>query len=327
MDISIIVPVYNVEKYLVRCLDSLVNQHFSGTFEVIAVDDASTDRSLQILYEYQKNEDRLRVISHETNKKLSITRKTGINAANGDYIMHVDADDWLLPGALRTLFSKCKQLDADVVVFNIMREDEKGNKIYVDKTGKELLTDDKLKVQEYFFGGVVNKITRRTLIQNGISGTVGVNSSEDLLYCFELLIKARTFYMLPTTFYVYYINPESLTRSRQIENYLQDQLILFRQIQLIVSKNKTDSTLTENTLRYLDRLFFKGLALLLFWHKTIRVDKQKIIDSFHDIPIMSKARVKALESAMNNKYICLFQVAKGFGIKIALGIYYRSFKK
>lgn len=96
MDISVIVPVYSVEEYLARCLDSIFSQHFSGLFEVIAVDDATTDRSLHILKSYQRTEPRLVVLTHEENKKLSIARTTGMNAARGDSIMHVDADDRLL---------------------------------------------------------------------------------------------------------------------------------------------------------------------------------------------------------------------------------------
>ena len=72
-NLSIIVPVYNVEKYLVRCLDSIFVQNFSGTFEVIAVDDASTDNSLEILKSYSKNESRLKIIEHKSNKNLSIS--------------------------------------------------------------------------------------------------------------------------------------------------------------------------------------------------------------------------------------------------------------
>jgi glycosyltransferase involved in cell wall biosynthesis len=327
MDISIIVPVYNVEKYLIRCLNSICQQEFSGTFEVIAVDDASTDNSLQILLDYQKKECRLTVITHESNKKLSIARSTGIKVSKGDYIMHVDADDWLLPGALETLFSKCIQSKADVVVFNVMREDEKGNKFYLDRTGKELITTDKLKVQRYFFGGVVNKITQRKLIENGISGTVGVNSTEDLLYCFELLLKAKIIYMMPTTFYVYYINPESLTRTVQPDKYIQDQVVLINQIQLIDQKYNADSKLTENVLSYVEKWLFLMMARMQFGQKTKKEMNLQIISHFRNILILNPARIHRIESVMNNKYLGLIEVANRWSIRTALGIVYRSFRK
>ena len=108
-NISIIVPVYNVEKYLVRCLDSIFTQNFSGTFEVIAVEDASTDNSLKVLKSYQAKEHGLKVIEHRINKNLSLARATGVSACSGDYIMHVDSDDWLLSNALENLYAKFVQ--------------------------------------------------------------------------------------------------------------------------------------------------------------------------------------------------------------------------
>ena len=101
--ISIIVPVYNVEKFLERCLDSIFKQQFSSVFEVIAVDDCSTDNSLHVLKEYQKREKRLIIIEHEINKKLSCASKTGIRASTGDYIMHVDSDDWSITQCIGTV--------------------------------------------------------------------------------------------------------------------------------------------------------------------------------------------------------------------------------
>ena len=149
-DLSIIIPVYNVEKYLIRCLDSVFNQQFSGTYEVIAVDDGSTDSCLHVLKGYREKETRLKVIEHGENKKLSVARASGMKAAKGDYIMHVDSDDWLLPNALENLFRKCMELDVDVVVFNHVRENSKGERTNVKSIKKETFTTDKLKVQSYF---------------------------------------------------------------------------------------------------------------------------------------------------------------------------------
>ena len=121
VDISIIVPVFNVRNYLLRCLDSIFSQQFDGVFEVIAVDDASTDGSLDILKRYQSSEPRLRLLEHELNKKLSSARSTGMKHAIGAYIMHVDSDDCLIPGALRRLHNYCLKYSPDIIVFNYIR--------------------------------------------------------------------------------------------------------------------------------------------------------------------------------------------------------------
>jgi len=94
MDISIVVAVYNVEKYLRRYLNSIFSQHLCGTFEVIAVNGASTDSSARTLETNLQREPRLAVISRQVNKGLSITRATAMKAALGEYVMHVDSDDW-----------------------------------------------------------------------------------------------------------------------------------------------------------------------------------------------------------------------------------------
>lgn len=326
MDISIIVPVYNVEKYLIRCLNSIFNQQFSGTFEVIAVDDASTDRSLQILYEYQKQESRLTVIAHEINKKLSITRTTGISASKGEYIMHVDSDDWLLPDSLERIYSICVESNADVVVYNVMREDEAGNKIYPNKVDIELKTNDKLKIQKYFLGGVVNKITRRRFIEDRISGTIGVNNAEDLLYCFELLLKANTFYLTREIFYVYFINSHSLTWNVQPEIYIQDQLNIIHQLDSIVEHFKAETKLTENVLNYFENWLYLMIARMQFGQKLNREKSQKIVTHFRDIPILNSARIARIESAMKNKFFVLKEVANRWSVRTALGIIYRSFR-
>ncbi len=91
--ISIIVPIYNVEKYLRRCLDSLLIQYFKD-IEIIAINDGSTDLSLQILNEYAIKDDRLKIID-QSNGGVSSARNAGIDAASGEYIGFVDPDDWV----------------------------------------------------------------------------------------------------------------------------------------------------------------------------------------------------------------------------------------
>ena len=91
--VSIIVPVYNIEKYLAKCLDSLINQTLED-IEIICVNDGSTDNSAEILNEYAQKDCRIKIINQD-NAGLSAARNTGINAANGEYIGYVDSDDWI----------------------------------------------------------------------------------------------------------------------------------------------------------------------------------------------------------------------------------------
>ena len=114
--ISVLIPVYNTAKYLPACLDSVLSQSMPE-FEVIAVNDASTDDSRQILARYAAKDSRIRIIDHECNKGLLAARITGIKAASGKYIQFLDSDDELLPEILRELFDTAEKNQADIVHF------------------------------------------------------------------------------------------------------------------------------------------------------------------------------------------------------------------
>lgn len=113
--ISVVVPVYNMEKYLSRCIDSILDQTYQN-LEIILVNDASTDDSLSIIEEYIKTDERIKVISHKTNMGLFQARITGSEIANGKYIAFVDSDDYISCDWFRKLVSKAEYTGSDVVV-------------------------------------------------------------------------------------------------------------------------------------------------------------------------------------------------------------------
>ncbi|WP_411678086.1 glycosyltransferase family 2 protein [Caproicibacter sp.] len=117
--ISVIVPIYNVEKYLERCVGSILNQTFSD-FEVLLVNDASTDRSLEIARKYS-GDGRVRVLD-KPHSGLGNTRNYGVERAGGDYLLFVDSDDWIDENMLKNLYSAAVEYQADLVLFNFIRE-------------------------------------------------------------------------------------------------------------------------------------------------------------------------------------------------------------
>ncbi len=112
--ISIIVPVYNVEKYLERCILSIINQSYSN-IEIIIVNDGSTDGSEDIINKYKKEDSRIKSIYQE-NGGLSSARNTGIDCCNGEYIMFVDSDDYIHANMTKTLYTNMIENDADISV-------------------------------------------------------------------------------------------------------------------------------------------------------------------------------------------------------------------
>lgn len=113
MKLSIIVPVYKVEKYIRRCLDSIINQTFTD-FELILVDDGSPDTSGEICEGYAKKDERIRVI-HQENKGLSGARNTGVEVSKGEYIGFVDSDDWIELEMYEKLITAAEKYGADIV--------------------------------------------------------------------------------------------------------------------------------------------------------------------------------------------------------------------
>lgn len=120
--LSIVIPFYNVEKYIAECLDSVYNQDIpEEEYEVICVNDASPDGSRDIVLEYQKKHTNLILVEHEVNRKLGAARNTGRRIARGKYLWNVDSDDMIAPNCLSKILDKCEKNDLDVLLFGFSR--------------------------------------------------------------------------------------------------------------------------------------------------------------------------------------------------------------
>jgi len=326
-EISIILPVYNVEKQLEKCLNSISRQVFSGTFEIIACEAFSTDNSLAILKSFQIKEPRLRIIEHGFREELSTSRMTGFNASTGDYIMHLDSDDWLLPGALEKLYQTCRETDADVVVFDYVTEDINGKRSSSKHIKEKIITTDKFIVQNHFYGACWNKIVRRVLNENMVYSEIGVTNTEDLPYSLEVLLKAEKICLLPEPFYVYFVNTESSSYTTNWEQYLNNQIFILNQIQKIVTKYNVELRFTENVLDYFEKWVYLQLARIHFWQREKLTNCSKMVRELFLYQIMSKDRIARLEFSIESKYTCLFELIDRLGLKIGAGIIFRSIVK
>lgn len=129
--ISVIIPVYNTENYLCRCLDSVCNQTLED-IEIICIDDCSTDKSFEILSNYAYMDKRIRIISFEKNRGVSIARNTGIEEASGDYLSFVDSDDYIDLDFYEKLYNLAINNDTDVVKGNIYTLNTINNKLFLE---------------------------------------------------------------------------------------------------------------------------------------------------------------------------------------------------
>ena len=191
--VSVIVPVYKVEPWLERCLDSLVNQTLKE-IEIIVIDDGSPDRCGEICDAYAVKDSRFRVV-HQENRGLSAARNVGIELAQADYLMFVDSDDWVDPEFCRLPYEAAVEHGADIVIFQYERVRGTAHKIIPENTAEGMKTKDEA-IWMLFHGlGVTvwNKLYHRILFS--------VNRFPVGRLCEDLAITHRTIYEAERVFY------------------------------------------------------------------------------------------------------------------------------
>lgn len=208
---SIIVPVYNVEKYLPKCLDSLVNQTYTN-IEIICVNDGSTDSSFQVLEEYAQLDSRIRVINQE-NQGVSVARNVGIENSTGEYILFVDADDWLNIKTCEKI--NANLLDNDLISFNAT---------FVSKN-KLVLGIKKNKSTMLNCGMWAICYKREFLNKNQIRFPQGIKIAEDSVFKCQAFSQTNNILILDNYLYFYLADREN--SASKVENIIQDDIETF----------------------------------------------------------------------------------------------------
>lgn len=230
--ISVVIPVYNVEKYIKRCVDSVINQTHSA-LEIILVDDGSPDDSPQICDDYAKEDSRIKAI-HKTNGGLSSARNAGMEIMTGKYLFFLDSDDWLEPDGLERLYKVAEQHQVDFVRYRAIRTGWPGAEENIPCCVEEIrelsegLYDRKRIIEEIYprllatskltMGAVVGacgSLYRSAFINSyHLRFYEDVKFSEDLIFSANVVKAANSFYFLdsPGTYHYFY-NPDSISKS------------------------------------------------------------------------------------------------------------------
>lgn len=216
--ISVIVPVYNVEKYLRECLDSIVNQSVTP-FEVICIDDASTDSSFNILKDYAGKYDYITLVQNETNKGQSFTRNLGVELADGEYLFFVDSDDYLNKDAIRVLNDVVEKEALDVIAFSASTKYENNGERDWEAKGRKHKYPDvmegpeaylKLNENKEYSGTLWQHLFRRELILKYNIEFIGRTNHEDVVYTFLSYINAKKVKVIEHILYTYRLRDDSL---------------------------------------------------------------------------------------------------------------------
>ena len=224
--ISIIVPIYNIDKYLDKCLSSIINQTYEE-LEIILVDDGSTDKSALICDEYMKKDNRI-IVLHKKNEGLVKARKDGLKASTGQYILYIDGDDWIELNMIKRLYETTVNERVDVVMCG--RYEDAGNTCRAVCHGIPKGRYSKEKLMKYvypnmivknkffewgLFPGVWDKLFKReTLVsfQNQVNDKITMG--EDALCTYPYLLNANSIYILDECLYHYRQTPTSMVHQQ-----------------------------------------------------------------------------------------------------------------
>lgn len=225
-EISIIIPVYNAEKYLNQCMDSIINQTFTD-IEIVCVNDGSTDDSLVILQDYQRKDNRIKIVN-KINGGLVAARITGVSCSEGEYVSFVDADDWIDTEMYEKLYYYATKYNCDMVCSGLYRQFENSGVLNKNAIGEGLYDEVNLVKDVYpymLFDGhffqlgvrpnLVGKLIRKSIIQEvQKDAPEDVTNGEDVMITYPSLLKCNKVYLLDNAWYYYRQYPDSMSQKK-----------------------------------------------------------------------------------------------------------------
>lgn len=243
MDISVVIPVYNVEKYLKRCVDSVLCQK-NVSLEIILVDDGSTDASGRICDDYDVHHSNVRCI-HIKNSGPATAKNRGYEIAKGNYVAFIDSDDEIKPNMFCTMLQSGYKHDADIVCCNYIQINEDGSYEHTEHTGKEyvLNQDEALKailVKDKIYSQCWTKIYKRaTMDANHIMNTEGLKTDEDFIYNIQAFACSKTVCIVDKPLYIYTHRSTSLSKdyfNDHIHQYIDNRILRLELVEKIIKK-------------------------------------------------------------------------------------------
>ncbi|WP_298770871.1 glycosyltransferase family 2 protein [uncultured Fibrobacter sp.] len=224
--ISVIVAVYAAEKYLRQCLESLLNQTFQD-FEVVLVDDGSKDDSGKICDEFAEKDSRIKVV-HKENGGVASARQCGLENSIGEYVIHVDPDDWIEPVMLQEMLQKAVEDSSDMVICDFMKH-ENDTSIRLPQEPESL--DARNVMREFFqnlHGSCCNKLVKRSLFgKYKISFPLHMTVWEDLFVCVMLTMHNIRISYIPKAFYHYQCSVNENSLVNQVSMRKIDSMLFF----------------------------------------------------------------------------------------------------
>lgn len=279
--LSIIIPAYNVEKYIEKSVRSVLNQTLKE-IEIIVINDGSTDDTKDILNKLEKEDKRLKVL-HKKNGGLSSARNAGLKICCGKFIAHLDGDDWIEQDAYELMYKAAIENNLDIVVSDYYDDYEEKKIIYKEEINVEekILNNEKY-LKEYFSGNGVpaiwSKIYKKNIYKD-IFHPENISIGEDLCTLPKLILKAKRIGKVNKAFVHYMNNLESMSRDK-MSLKLNELIIALEEIELYFKKEdeyiKYKEYILKNKILHLSNFIY----YTPYWQKDIYLQNNKIIFKF-----------------------------------------------
>lgn len=293
--VSVIVPVYKVEKYIERCARSLFNQTLDD-IEYIFVDDCSPDRSIEILNqvigEYPGRKDQVQIIHHASNQGLALARQTGLKAATGEYIAHCDSDDWVDNDMYSQMYREAITKNSDLVICDYILTNgtsdiDRIKSCHAD-TPKQEIKNCLLQRDPW---SLCNKLFRKKVYYNIEYPQDAMG--EDMATTIQLLWNCESMSYISKPYYKYYYNPESITKKITRENCINRFEQLSKNTDIVLNfLNRTDAKIFEAELVVYKNFIRSVLYPLVYdrkyysiWNNMfVNLNKQALLSTNISIP-------------------------------------------
>lgn len=239
--VSVIVPIYGVEKYIERCARSLFQQTLED-IEFIFVNDFTYDNSIKILEnvlcEYPSRKQQTIILHHNRNLGLPQSRKTGIDHSSGEYIIHCDSDDWVDTDLYETMYNVAKKGNYDLVQCDVLKSDGINYfKVPVNLTdSKEKYLNDIYSIKSIW--PVWNKLVRRKFYTDPHLVIPQYNMGEDLAYSYQIMMNVKTISFISQKYYYYFDNTLSISKNKSIDNIIKCFVHAHKNMQIVIETAK-----------------------------------------------------------------------------------------
>lgn len=275
--LSIIIPFYNVERYIAQCLDSVYNQDIpEEEYEVICVNDASPDNSVDIVRQYQKKHSNLILVEHSHNKKLGAARNTGRKVATGKYIWNVDSDDMIAPNCLKNLLNQCEANDLDLLLIKnkkILSNQPQSTMQYVwndtlVQSGVEFWMNQAIP-NLFAIGPVWMLILKRDYIDCHNIYSPEINMGEDVPYTIASILNSSKMKAINDELYLYRISEISMTeinyKKPSVEKIYEDSVVSVGAIYQLYKEQRKEAKIAfslMNIMRYMLNINIQRIQVL-----------------------------------------------------------------